>query len=289
MSGTQRFGNIMMCFIPLISAIALQFIVSIPLAGIALLYTLFHGYRNEYFDPSKYYVELVGSSEFSTWILLLYAIAVVAIFGFWYYKMFAKKGSMPVKQAFQPLMVPGLILAAMAWYYLAQYIATFTAAISPKSLEYFEDLMDSNGFDDMSLLLILYAVIIGPICEELLFRGVTLGFAKRAMPFWLANLFQAVLFGAFHMNVMQGVYAFFLGLVMGWICEKCGNIAFSMAFHVLYNGWTTFAPDWIMYRADEVPFFILWLTVGILLAILSGVIFAVALRKRKSASAFIAG
>lgn len=31
---------------------------------------------------------------------------------------------------------------------------------------------------------------------------------------------QAVLFGIFHMNWIQGIYAFVLGLVLGWICEK---------------------------------------------------------------------
>ena len=35
------------------------------------------------------------------------------------------------------------------------------------------------------------------------------------------------------------VYAFVLGLVLGWICEKGGSIYFSMFFHILFNFWGT--------------------------------------------------
>ncbi|MGN0342558.1 MAG: type II CAAX prenyl endopeptidase Rce1 family protein [Roseburia sp.] len=284
MNGTKRFGTIMMCFIPLLSGIGLQILFFIPAVGIALLYAMLRCNGDPSLNAMDYYIDLVSTSNFSTWISVLYAVSVIVIFGFWYRKCFSKEASLPVKQTFHPLIIPGLILAAIAWQYLAQYIASFTAVISPKSMEFFEDLMETAGFEEITPVLVLYAVLVGPVCEELLFRGVTLGFARRAMPFWLANLFQALLFGVFHMNVIQGVYAFALGIVMGLICEKCGNILYSMAFHILYNGWATFSPDWFMYRADETPYFFIWLAVGILLAVISGVLLVLAVRKRKSAA-----
>lgn len=82
-------------------------------------------------------------------------------------------------------------------------------------------LMETAGLDsDIGLFMFIYAVILGPVCEELVFRGVTMRLVRRALPFWAANLMQAVLFGIFHMNWIQGIYAFVLGLVLGWICEK---------------------------------------------------------------------
>ena len=82
------------------------------------------------------------------------------------------------------------------------------------------------------------------------------------MPFWVANLLQALLFGVFHMNMIQGVYAFVVGIVLGFICEKSHSIYPSMLFHILFNIWGTFSPDWFMYKADTVPFFFLWFFVG---------------------------
>lgn len=82
------------------------------------------------------------------------------------------------------------------------------------------------------------------------------------MPFWVANFLQALLFGVFHMNMIQGVYAFVVGIVLGFICEKSRSIYPSMLFHILFNIWGTFSPDWFMYKADTVPFFFLWFFVG---------------------------
>lgn len=65
-------------------------------------------------------------------------------------------------------------------------------------------LMETAGLDsDIGLFMFIYAVILGPVCEELVFRGVTMRLVRRALPFWAANLMQAVLFGIFHMNWIQ--------------------------------------------------------------------------------------
>ena len=118
-----------------------------------------------------------------------------------------------------------------------------TSAVSllfPNWLSQYEKLMETAGLDsDIGLFMFIYAVILGPVCEELVFRGVTMRLVRRALPFWAANLMQAVLFGIFHMNWIQGIYAFVLGLVLGWICEKGGSIYFSMFFHILFNFWGT--------------------------------------------------
>jgi hypothetical protein len=53
-----------------------------------------------------------------------------------------------------------------------------------------------------------------------------------------------------------------VGIVLGFICEKSRSIYPSMLFHILFNLWGTFSPDWFMYKADTVPFFFLWFFVG---------------------------
>jgi hypothetical protein len=101
-------------------------------------------------------------------------------------------------------------------------------------------LMETSGLsDNLSPMMLTYAVFIGPIAEELIFRGVTLRSFRRVFPFWLANLCQASLFGLYHMNLLQGVYAGALGLVLGFICERGGSIYLSMFLHILYNFWGT--------------------------------------------------
>jgi hypothetical protein len=49
---------------------------------------------------------------------------------------------------------------------------------------------------------------------------------------------QAALFAVFHLNVIQGLYAFCLGLVLGLVVKVTGTIVGSMMTHILFNGTT---------------------------------------------------
>ena len=110
--------------------------------------------------------------------------------------------------------------------------------INPDTFKQYEDLMENAGIsNEMSLILFIYSVILAPIGEELIYRGVTFSIAKQVFPFWLANIIQALLFGAYHMNLVQGCYAFALGLILGYVCHKGKSIYFSIFLHFLFNLW----------------------------------------------------
>ena len=53
--------------------------------------------------------------------------------------------------------------------------------------------------------------------------------------FWIANTIQALLFGVLHLNIVQGAYAFLLGLVLGWLVWRTGSLAWSMGLHLVVN------------------------------------------------------
>ena len=46
---------------------------------------------------------------------------------------------------------------------------------------------------------------------------------------------QALMFGFFHMNLVQGIYTFALGLLLGYLVEKTGNLLVPIVLHILYN------------------------------------------------------
>lgn len=79
----------------------------------------------------------------------------------------------------------------------------------------------------------LYAGIIGPIAEELVYRG----FAMRCLEKHgkvLAVLVSSILFGVMHGNLPQSVFAFFVGLVLGYVAIEY-SIIWSMILHILNN------------------------------------------------------
>jgi hypothetical protein len=139
-------------------------------------------------------------------------------------------------------LVLGLVLMVPALQLFTSLVMGITASLVPAWMENYETLMETAGFTgDLSLLLILYAVVFGPISEELCFRGVIFSSARKVFPFWAANMFQALLFGIFHLNMMQGIYAFFVGLVLGWVCGRGGSIYLSILLHMLFNCFGTFS------------------------------------------------
>ena len=88
-----------------------------------------------------------------------------------------------------------------------------------------------SGMD--SLTMFLYIAFIGPITEELWFRGAVL---RSLQPFGrkLAVVFSALLFGLFHGNLPQGIFAFAFGLILGYTALEY-SIFWSMFLHIFNN------------------------------------------------------
>ena len=93
--------------------------------------------------------------------------------------------------------------------------------------------MDSQLSDGlMSLFLV---IVFSPLFEEGVFRFILLGVMEKKIGFTAANLIQAVLFGIYHMNLIQGIYAFLLGILIGFLKHYTGTVISCICFHVLFN------------------------------------------------------
>ncbi|TPF86901.1 CAAX protease [Bifidobacterium sp. UTCIF-37] len=79
----------------------------------------------------------------------------------------------------------------------------------------------------------LYAGLIGPICEEVLFRGVLM---KELKPLGknFAIVTSALIFALFHQDLVQSTYAFAMGLVLGFIAMEY-SLIWAIALHVFNN------------------------------------------------------
>ena len=84
-------------------------------------------------------------------------------------------------------------------------------------------------------LVLLFVGIIGPACEELVFRGVIYGGMKKTAAPRSALLLSALAFGLMHMNVNQAVYAFVLGVFMALAVAATGSLWGSLIIHFTFN------------------------------------------------------
>jgi len=121
------------------------------------------------------------------------------------------------------------------------YIATtFVLGLLPE--HWMEGYLEASSvLGESGLLMILSTVVMAPLVEEVIFRGLILTRLRRAIPGWVAVLVTALLFGVCHGQVVWMAYAFVLGSLFGFLSLGARSIWPSLAAHLIFNGIGQFA------------------------------------------------
>lgn len=82
---------------------------------------------------------------------------------------------------------------------------------------------------------IIFALLIAPIMEEVIFRGIILGGLKKNYSMLSALLISSLLFSISHFTLVQLVPTFIAGIYFGYIFYKSGSLILSMFAHFSYN------------------------------------------------------
>lgn len=134
-------------------------------------------------------------------------------------------------------MKAGSFLSLIAIGMLAQilnglWVAGLEAVMNCFDRSVMEMLEQVSGSTD-SLSMFLYASVLAPISEEILFRGYVMRslepFGKR-----FALFGSALMFGLFHGNLLQTPYAFIMGLVLGYAAMEY-SIVWAIGIHIFNN------------------------------------------------------
>ena len=78
-------------------------------------------------------------------------------------------------------------------------------------------------------------VVVMPLCEELIFRGIMFKRMRERSGFVSAAMYSAIVFGITHGNMVQMVYAFFMGLTFAFVYEKVGTFKAAYMAHIFAN------------------------------------------------------
>ncbi len=82
--------------------------------------------------------------------------------------------------------------------------------------------------------LLLYSVI-SPLAEEMIFRGIVYSKCRRVIGVIPGILLSALLFAVLHGNIVQGVYAFLMGLLICGVYERYKSFLAPVLFHAVAN------------------------------------------------------
>ena len=183
--------------------------------------------------------------ENAIYVVALYQLVGILVFGLWYYLAYGRK-----KRPFGTEKPNIWKAATIIW--LGICIQIFTSCIlnlilelAPNLLRNYMELMEIAGLTDLNVFSLTAIVILAPIGEEILCRGIIFRLAEKVSSrFWIANIVQAFAFGLLHGNLVQGTYAFFMGLALGYIYGKYRRIWLCMLLHCAINGSSIFLENY---------------------------------------------
>lgn len=174
------------------------------------------------------------NEELLIWAALLSAVLMGIWCGILYRKSGWREEHIDYRRAFCPENVLSILGIGAGGCIFLSVLLSIVAAIVPEAFTSYNQVMDALT-EDGAVANVLYVLLIGPVSEELIFRGAILDRFYIAFPFFVANILQAVLFGVYHMNLIQGLYAFFLGMALGLVRHATGSILGSILVHIIFN------------------------------------------------------
>lgn len=133
-------------------------------------------------------------------------------------------------------------LPTIALGFSAQFVTNLVLGLLMNVLKVFpqkwvDELTQNNEIVDIAnpVLSFFAVVILAPVFEEILCRGLLLNTLRKTMPKWGAIVVSAVIFGIIHGNPIQFIYATALGILLGWIYTKFDSILIPMLCHLVFN------------------------------------------------------
>ncbi len=112
------------------------------------------------------------------------------------------------------------------------YFSNFIASALSKGEA--ENPLINNFLSESNVWAVIMVAFLAPIFEELVFRKLIIDRTRRYGEV-LAIVYSSVAFGLFHCNVYQIFYAFAIGLILGYVYVRTGNVILTIIIHMIMN------------------------------------------------------
>ena len=182
-----------------------------------------------------FFPELLGSAAGALLLsdLSLYGVGLTALA-----LILRKMPAPPLPQPDQPPDTPALLrllTLCLGMGYLGQLAGTTAVTLLEYLFgrSYADPLAGLFTLSNPSVIFV-FAVVLGPVFEELIFRDILL---RRLLPYGQAFAIQAtaVAFALFHCNVAQFFYAYAAGVILAYAVISTGRLHIGILLHACFN------------------------------------------------------
>ncbi len=160
-------------------------------------------------------------------------LPLLVLFGLGKYDLPASLGL----QAPSAASLAGAVLIGAGLVSLAPQIEAWQARLFPPPVGYLEGLSEMlSAPDNASFILALAGLALAPaFLEELLFRGLLQGAARRHFGSGAVIILSGILFGLFHLDLYRWFILALIGLLLAWVAETAGSLWPAVAAHLINN------------------------------------------------------
>jgi len=127
--------------------------------------------------------------------------------------------------------------------------------------EYFEFYSVIEFKKDVTIDIIITSSFIGPILEEITFRGILYNKIKNFNKPFMSYIVTGLIFGIMHFNIPQFIFAFLANIIFIYTYEKYKTIKAPIIVHIILNLVTLFLPyyfDKFIFIGSSVILFMLF-------------------------------
>ena len=146
-------------------------------------------------------------------------------------------------RGFSPVLVLPMLVMMLGLIVVVSEIDNVLQRFLPIPDWFLEMLAELGLGEGFAIGTFIVLVIVAPLTEEPLFRGILLRGFTRNYGTWIGVLGTAFLFGAIHLNPWQFVGAFILGIVFAWWTLQTRSILPALLGHALNNGMVIVSAD----------------------------------------------
>lgn len=270
-------GHFALAFLPFVVLLCIQTAVSMVPMIFAVFKMMQDGTLRSINNPNDMTAAIMGQlGDGFMWSLVVYAIISIITFFFWYKKLNGKNAlKIDYKKTFSVKTVIAIVIIAIGLNFATSCFLGIVDHLIPNSMDNYNEMMNT-AFGDASVIpLALYGTFLGPIAEEMCLRAATIAHLKKSRcKMWVLLVVQAVCFGIIHLNLVQGLYATVLGLILGIIAIKTGSVVPAIVTHIIYNIFGFFVTGYALEAiGDNFIAFVVVEVVAIVIAVIGYILF----------------
>jgi membrane protease YdiL (CAAX protease family) len=134
---------------------------------------------------------------------------------------------------FSLFIIAPILLCALSWALFLQWFG-----YEPERqllVEQFSRLLGEGNYPELALMA-FNAVVLAPLWEELIFRGLFFGLLKSRWGTLAALVVTSLVFAGYHFSLTAFLPLFCVGMALGYVYSRTRSIYFPILVHAIFNG-----------------------------------------------------